>query len=664
MLRRREVALLYCCLASICCRKGADATGARLVFQDELFVKQKNATVMIKQNGKEEPRSTAGGLRVKANAKKSKSSFKSSNSGKKSGKKKQGGPVRTVTIEPFLIGYMVPNLKERPPLNDVIDLLCLTEDFYGDAFMDNVLFQESFRSVKLTFVDDIVYSQAHGSFNYVLNLTAHVNFEKESFRKGFNDRIIPFMDDKVDLLEYVEDYVQEVPAFRSTVTSTIIVPSDEPDNVPVPSPVAPAPISPTPVGSPVTAPVMSPVEAPPSSTILPTSPGTIMPTTDRFDITLDLSEVPEESREVFTLAADRWSQVIIGDLAAIEGTTESSCGTLVPAEIDDLFICAKVESIDGIDGVLGSAGPEFARFTPTTIPYIGAMRFDSADVEALQAGGTLPSVILHEMGHVLGLGTLWTLNNLQTSAQADTATPPCPYNGNTKASAEFQAISGCAGVAVPIEFDGGPGTQCGHWEEDCLLDELMTGFSTGSLPLSRITVASLEDMGYVVDYDAADPYTAADLAPSCVCSSSLQEKDDETKDQPEEKGPGSTSNVLKIGAFSVSTLFSVPSEESVEKVERGSADAGQEKLTTRRHPSDQNLISNHTNVITRGTRSRKLSQEGRQIALDYGKKLLLQNKELKAKLPPELAARYVGDQAVIILYLEGGEIFSVEIQGD
>jgi hypothetical protein len=387
----------------MCCRKGADATGARLVFQDELFVhemNQKNATstATIKESGRDEPKSTTGGLRVKANAKKSKSSSRSSKSGKKSGKKKKnGGPVRTVTIEPFLIGYMVPNLKERPPLNDVIDLICLTEDFYGDAFMENVLFQESFRSVKLTFVDDIVYSQAHGSFNYMLNLTAHVNFEKESFRKGFNDRIVPFMDDKVNLPKYVENYVQEVPAFRSTVTSTVIIPSKEPDTAPIPSPVAPTPIG-SPVTAPVTAPVetpvMAPVEAPPSSTVLPTSPGTVMPTTDRFDITLDLSEVPEGFREVFTLAADRWSEVVIGDLEAIEGTTESSCGALAPAMIDDLFICAKTENIDGIDGVLGSAGPEFARFTPTTIPYIGAMRFDSADVEALQAGGTLASVIV------------------------------------------------------------------------------------------------------------------------------------------------------------------------------------------------------------------------------------------------------------------------------
>ena len=38
-----------------------------------------------------------------------------------------------------------------------------------------------------------------------------------------------------------------------------------------------------------------------------------------------------------------------------------------------------------------------------------------------------------------------------------------------------------------------------------------------SNPLSRITVGNLDDMGYVVDYSNADPFTAADLDPSCVC---------------------------------------------------------------------------------------------------------------------------------------------------
>jgi hypothetical protein len=48
--------------------------------------------------------------------------------------------------------------------------------------------------------------------------------------------------------------------------------------------------------------------------------------------------------------------------------------------------------------------------------------------------------------------------------------------------------------------------------------ELMTGYAdAGTQPLSRITIASLEDLGYTVDYTNADSYTAADLNPNCRC---------------------------------------------------------------------------------------------------------------------------------------------------
>lgn len=359
---RWQITLLYLCFASHYIKCG-EAAGAKLAFQDLLFVheaKEENATIPSnnKQAIGEKENTTTGGLRVKKNAKKS-GSKSSSKSGKKSGKKsKKGGPVRTVTIQPFLVGLLVKDLRDRPPLNAVIDLIDLTEEFYEDAFMNDALFQDSFRSIDLIFDDDYTYNQAHGSFNYLVNLTARVNFEKAGFRKGFNDKIIPFMKDKVDLNEYVEEYVQEIPVFHSTVTATTIIPAS-PDDPPSNSaaPVAlPAPI-PSPVAAPAGSPVTSPVEEPsPLATILPTS--TMMPSSDRFEITLDLSEVPEDIREVFTAAADRWSQVVVGDLEPVEGTTTSSCGTLVPAEIDDLFICATVEEIDGVNGVLGTAGPE------------------------------------------------------------------------------------------------------------------------------------------------------------------------------------------------------------------------------------------------------------------------------------------------------------------
>jgi hypothetical protein len=40
--------------------------------------------------------------------------------------------------------------------------------------------------------------------------------------------------------------------------------------------------------------------------------------------------------------------------------------------------------------------------------------FDSADLAFMVQSGTINGVILHEMGHVLGIGTLWTklFNNL------------------------------------------------------------------------------------------------------------------------------------------------------------------------------------------------------------------------------------------------------------
>ena len=110
-----------------------------------------------------------------------------------------------------------------------------------------------------------------------------------------------------------------------------------------------------------------------------------------------------------------------------------------------------------------------------------------------------------------GIGTRWSGNGVTGPAFRN-----CPYRGD-KANAEFAAISGCS-VAVPTETDGGGGTACGHWDEECMGSELMTGYlDEFRNPLSRITVATLEDLGYTVDYSTADNFTRSDLNPNCVC---------------------------------------------------------------------------------------------------------------------------------------------------
>jgi Leishmanolysin len=184
-----------------------------------------------------------------------------------------------------------------------------------------------------------------------------------------------------------------------------------------------------------------------------------------------------------------------------------------PAVIDDLYICASYQKIDGLGHVLGFGGPRYVRTGPANIglPITGQMTFDLADLSTLQAGGQFGDTILHEIGHVLGFGTLW-----QQQGVAGPVAANCPYTG-THANAEYQAISGCA--VVPTETDGPSGTRCSHWDEQCLVNELMTGNLTQGVksPLSRITIGSMQDLGYTVSYSTADSYGTADLGVGCTC---------------------------------------------------------------------------------------------------------------------------------------------------
>src|SRR5206468_3538723 len=53
----------------------------------------------------------------------------------------------------------------------------------------------------------------------------------------------------------------------------------------------------------------------------------------------------------------------------------------------------------------------------------------------------------------------------------------------------------------------GTGTVNSHWREPTFVNELMTGYiNNGPNPASVVTIASLEDLGYTVNYGAADAY--------------------------------------------------------------------------------------------------------------------------------------------------------------
>jgi len=60
---------------------------------------------------------------------------------------------------------------------------------------------------------------------------------------------------------------------------------------------------------------------------------------------------------------------------------------------------------------------------------------------------------------------------------------------------------------VPVEENGIPGTGCSHWDEETFGDELMTGYIALTTSLSPVTIGALDDLGYEVNYAAADAYT-------------------------------------------------------------------------------------------------------------------------------------------------------------
>jgi len=216
------------------------------------------------------------------------------------------------------------------------------------------------------------------------------------------------------------------------------------------------------------------------------------PTAFAIDVRF-LGGLSPTQQAAFASAATRWAQVIKGDLPSV---------IIDGQEIDDILIDAQGINIDGPGGVLGQAGPSHIR-PGSMLPAKGIMSFDTADLERMENDGSLTDVILHEMSHVLGFGTVWSRMNL--IAGSGTINPT--FIG-AKAMLEYAKLTNRAEPSpAPIANTGGPGTREGHWRESVLGDELLTGFISGNIrPLSALSIAAFEDMGYEVDYTAADAF--------------------------------------------------------------------------------------------------------------------------------------------------------------
>jgi leishmanolysin/Big-like domain-containing protein len=255
---------------------------------------------------------------------------------------------------------------------------------------------------------------------------------------------------------------------------------------------------------------------PVTATVANTTLSTTFTATGMSPFTIELqflTDTTSAQGQAFEDARHRWEGLIIGDVPNVQlSATAGQCGDNSPAinrQVDDVLILVTIEPIDGAGNVLGAAGPCFVR-SVGGLPVLGLMKFDVADLDLLESSGLLNAVILHEMGHVLGFGTIWTDKSLLADPSLSGGTDP--HFTGPQAITAFNAVGGSnyqGGAKVPVEDTGGAGTADAHWRESVFGNELMTGFVDPTDPLSRVTVASMADLGYTVNIAGADPYTLA-----------------------------------------------------------------------------------------------------------------------------------------------------------
>ena len=227
-----------------------------------------------------------------------------------------------------------------------------------------------------------------------------------------------------------------------------------------------------------------------------------------FDIELSFFEPAEpDAAAAFTAAETFWESRIPGY------RVPEAAGVI---DLESLEIYVSFADLDGVGGVLGSAGAfGTVRAGAFLLPTSGTMTFDTADVERMINQGSFEAVVRHEMAHVMGFSDFfWADAGAVSGTGEDTtytgAFALAAYREEFDPSAEFVPVAGLINGRVR------PGTSYSHWDEALFANheaitgntrnpELMTGFLTiDGAYVSDTTLASFADLGYAVGADLAD----------------------------------------------------------------------------------------------------------------------------------------------------------------
>ncbi|WDQ16949.1 leishmanolysin-related zinc metalloendopeptidase [Rhodopirellula sp. P2] len=223
-------------------------------------------------------------------------------------------------------------------------------------------------------------------------------------------------------------------------------------------------------------------------------------------------------QSAFDSAAATWQSLLTDYQDGLVASRSFGSSATIGQVLSGVDISASFGFVDGPGNTLGQAGYTAFAFDQSGFKLAtnGTMEFDSADFGSLTSG-QIDSLILHEMGHVLGFGTLWTDNGVYVNGSGE-------FTGS-EATAVWQNDFSQTGTP-DVELGGAMGTSNAHWNEpdgggvlsgitDSLgrdmRDELMTGWLNPNAFISELTLASFRDIGFTAVNATAVPEPSAML---------------------------------------------------------------------------------------------------------------------------------------------------------
>ena len=221
-------------------------------------------------------------------------------------------------------------------------------------------------------------------------------------------------------------------------------------------------------------------------------PVTVIPATDgdSFDISLVfVNQFTARQTTQIHNAAARWERIIEGDLPDVPADAFEHCGfstqVTLHGEIDDILVFVENGPVPGGKAYAGVC----QKRDGSLLPFNSYAVFDIGTA-------AIDDIALHELGHTLGIGTIWEENGLLKWVDDE------PYFTGPLTIEAYREAGGTApsSKGVPVSpWD------LGHWyfggDET---GDVMEG--NASLIISAITIQSLADLGYEVDLSQADPY--------------------------------------------------------------------------------------------------------------------------------------------------------------